>query len=181
MASPYWRLIDCRNRRTTIYQLDDHNNPNRRETAKVSSTGLPDAAKPAIVPTAANRFFWEGAARNRLLVLRCDACGHFSHPAPDRCPVCLSPDLAPTRMSGRGTIFSFTIIRRAFHPGFAADLPYVAALVELAEQAGLHLITNIVGGAAAGPRIGMEVAVEFEPYGDFARPVFRPVASEPAA
>jgi uncharacterized OB-fold protein len=86
-------------------------------------------------------------------------------------------DLTPTKMSGQGTIFSFTIVRRAFHPGFAADLPYVVALVALAEQAGLHLITNIVGGPAEGPRIGMDVAVEFEPYGDFARPVFRPVAS----
>jgi uncharacterized protein len=147
----------------------------------VSSTALPYAAKPAIVPTAANRFFWEGAARHRLLVQRCGACGHFSHPAPDRCPACLSPDLAPASMSGRGTIFSFTIIRRALHPGFAIDLPYAVALVELAEQAGLHLITNIVGCAADGPRIGMDVAVEFEPYGDFARPVFRPVASGYAA
>ncbi len=147
----------------------------------MSSAGLPESAKPAIVPTAANRFFWEGAARNRLLVQRCGACEHFSHPAPDRCPACLSPDLTPTAMSGRGTIFSFTIIRRAFHPGFAADIPYVVALVELAEQAGLHLVTNIVGGTAADLRIGMDVAVEFEPYGDFARPVFRPVASGHAA
>jgi uncharacterized OB-fold protein len=83
-------------------------------------------------------------------------------------------------MSGRGTIFSFTVIRRAFHPGFAADLPYVVALVELAEQAGLHLITSIVGDAAQ-LRIGTEVAVEFEPYGDFARPVFRPLARGSAA
>jgi uncharacterized OB-fold protein len=146
----------------------------------VSSTGLPYAAKPAIVPTAANRFFWEAAVRKTLLVQRCDACGHFSHPAPDRCPVCLSRDLSPAAMSGRGTIFSFTVIRRAFHPGFAADLPYVVALVELAEQAGLHLITSIVGNAAQ-LRIGAEVAVEFEPYGDFARPVFRPLARGSAA
>jgi uncharacterized OB-fold protein len=147
----------------------------------MNTTGLPDAAKPAIVPTAANRFFWQGAARNKLLVQRCGACGHLSHPAPVRCPVCLSPDLAPAEMSGRGTIFSFTIIRRAFHPGFAADLPYVVALVQLAEQPALHLITNIVGCATEQVRIGMEVAAEFEPYGDYARPVFRPVARGQAA
>jgi hypothetical protein len=52
--------------------------------------------------------------------------------------------------------------------------------VELAEQAGLHLITSIVGNAAQ-LRIGAEVAVEFEPYGDFARPVFRPLARGSAA
>jgi uncharacterized OB-fold protein len=151
------------------------------ETARVSSTSLPDAAKPAIVPTAANRFFWEGAARNSLLVQRCAACGHFSHPPPDRCPVCLSSNLAPAAMSGRATIFSFTVIRRAFHPGFAADLPYVVALVELAEQAGLHLVTNIVGCPPEDVRIGLDVAVTFEPYGDFARPVFKPFAAETPA
>ena len=83
-------------------------------------------------------------------------------------------------MSGRGTIFSFTIVRRAFHPGFAADLPYVVALVALAEQAGLHLVSNIVGDVAH-LRVGAEVTVAFEPYGAFARPVFRPIAQGVAA
>ena len=128
---------------------------------------------PEIIPTTANRFFWEGAASGLLLVLRCEACGELAHPPPERCGACGSPNLVPQALSGRGRIYSFTVIRRVFHPGFAGDVPYVVALVELAEQAELHLLTAIVDCPPERVRIGMDVSVAFERRGNHSRPVFR--------
>jgi uncharacterized OB-fold protein len=133
-------------------------------------------ARPAIVPNAVNRFFWEGAARGEFLVLQCGNCGFFAYPSPDRCPRCAARALAPKRMSGQGSLYSFTIVRRAFHPGFAAEVPYVVALVELPEQAGLKILSRLVGAAPEALRIGLAVEAVFVPEGDFGLVLFQPVS-----
>ena len=75
-------------------------------------------------------------------------------------------------MSGRGTVFTFTINRHAYNP--AVPVPYVIAIVELEEQAGLRFITNIVGCDPEAVSIGLPVQVDFEPAGAAAwAPVFR--------
>jgi hypothetical protein len=76
-------------------------------------------------------------------------------------------------VSGRGTVFTFTVNRHAYNP--AVPVPYVIAIVELEEQAGLRFITNIVGCDPEAVRIGLPVQVDFEPAGEAAwAPVFRP-------
>ncbi len=137
-------------------------------------------AKPRIVPNLANRFFWEAAGRGELAVLRCEACGWHAHPSPDRCPRCGARALLPARLSGRGTVYSFTIVRRAFHPGFADDLPYVLALIELPEQAGLKLVSRVVNMAPEAVTIGLKVEAVFVPAGEFGLALFQPVAHEVA-
>jgi len=135
-------------------------------------------ARPGIVPNAANRFFWEGAARGELLVLRCQECGFLAHPSPDRCPRCAARALVAARMSGGGTVYSFTIVRRAFHPGFAAEIPYVVALVELPEQAGLKILSRVVNAAPEAVRIGLPVEPVIVPEGAYGLVLFQPVAAE---
>ena len=75
-------------------------------------------------------------------------------------------------MSGRATVHTFTVNRQPWYPGF--DPPYVIAIVELPEQEGLRLTTNIVGCEPADVHIGMDVQVTFVPYEDVWIPLFEP-------
>lgn len=122
-----------------------------------------------------NTPFWTGGEHGELRFLRCQACGYWLHPPGPRCPECLSKDLVPEPTSGRATVHTFTINHQAWMPG--PDLPYVIAIVELPEQDGLRLTTNIVDAAPDAVEIGMPVEVIFEHHDDVWIPLFRPTAS----
>jgi uncharacterized OB-fold protein len=125
------------------------------------------------VPDDVTRFYWDGAREGSLLVLRCTACRHYLHPPDVACPRCLSESLQPTAVSGRGVVYAFTTARQAFDAAFSDDVPYVLALVELDEQPGLRLLTNIVGASSETVTAGAPVEVTFERRGDWALPQFR--------
>jgi uncharacterized protein len=82
--------------------------------------------------------------------------------------------LVPTDVSGRGTIYTFTVVRQAFDPAFAGDIPYVVALVELQEAPGLRMLTTITGIEPQEVRVGMQVTVAFEGRDGAVIPVFQP-------
>ncbi|MGH7819729.1 MAG: Zn-ribbon domain-containing OB-fold protein, partial [Candidatus Binatia bacterium] len=124
--------------------------------------------------TPATEFFWRAGASGRLLVLRCDDCATYLHPPAPVCPRCLSRRLAPHPVSGRGRVYSCTVNFQPWRPEL--ETPYVIAIVELEEQAGLRLLTNVVGCPVEEVRIGMEVEVTFAAHGDVYLPLFRPVA-----
>ena len=133
--------------------------------------------KPAfrILPevTPENEHFWRGGARNELRFLRCRPCGEWIHPPTPVCPRCLGRDVAPEATSGRARVLTFTVNHQPWIPGFPP--PYVIAIVELPEQAGLRLTTNLVGVRPEDVRIDMEVRVVFEQHGDVYLPLFEPV------
>ena len=103
--------------------------------------------------------FWAGLRSHELRILRCVECRTFVHPPQASCPKCLSLDLDAEVVSGRGSVYSFTVVNREFAPGIKP--PYVAALVDLVEQDGLRLVTNLVNVTIADVRIGMPVRVVF--------------------
>ena len=119
-----------------------------------------------------NRVFWTGGRDGEVRIVRCNDCGYYIHPPSPRCPQCLSDDVAPHAVSGRGSVYTFTVNQRAWSPGL--EVPYVIAIVALDEQADLRLMTNIVGCAADEVAIGMPVQVEFRVQGEAYVPVFRP-------
>ncbi len=123
-----------------------------------------------------NRHFWQGGREGRLVLLRCQSCGYFLHPPTPVCPRDRSKNLAPEAVSGRATVASFTVNHHPWVPG--VDLPYVVAIVELPEQAGLRLTTNVVRCDPESVTIGMEVTVVFEHHrdanGDVWLPLFAP-------
>ena len=82
-------------------------------------------------------------------------------------------------MSGRGTVFTYTVNYHPFNP--AVPPPYVIAIVELVEQVGLRFTTNIVDCPVDDVYIGMAVEVTFEQAGDAWVPVFRPAPEGPTA
>ncbi|GBD12944.1 hypothetical protein HRbin24_00965 [bacterium HR24] len=117
--------------------------------------------KPLPQPTETSRPFWEGARRGELRLQRCRSCGEYVFYPRSLCPHCLSPELGWTTASGRGHVYTYTVVRRPAHPGFRDEVPYVLAIVELEE--GPRLTTNIVGVAPEEVRIGMPVEAVFEP------------------
>lgn len=107
-----------------------------------------------------NRPFWTSGSTGALQFLCCNLCGYFIHPPAPMCPRDLRKDIAPRAVSGRATVATFTINHQPWMPG--PELPYVVAIVELDEQPGLRLTTNIVHCAPEEVHIGMQVQVVFE-------------------
>lgn len=107
-----------------------------------------------------------------LQVARCEACDRWVHPATDACTEC-GRTLSWEPVSGRGTVFTFTVNHQPFNP--EVPVPYVIALVQLDEQADLRIPTNIVDCDPADVVIGLPVAVRFEQQDDVYFPLFAPV------
>ena len=122
-----------------------------------------------------NGAFWSGGRDGELLIIRCTSCGYWIHPPTPRCPQCLSDSVEPQAVSGRGTVYSYTINRQAWVPGL--EVPFVIAMVELDEQPGLRLMTNIVDCPTDEVEIGMPVEVTFVERGEAFIPVFHKVAA----
>ena len=55
--------------------------------------------------------FWDGCAAGRLVLPRCDDCGELIWYPRRFCPFCGSLAVDRHRVSGRGTVYSFTVIR----------------------------------------------------------------------
>ena len=130
--------------------------------------------KPFLPPNETTRFFWDAAREHRLVIQRCDGCAFYIHWPEVCCPRCGSERLSASEVSGRGTVYTFTIVQHVFHPGFAADVPYSLALIELEEQPGLRVVANIVDCPNDAVRIGMPVEVTFEDREGYSLPQFRP-------
>jgi uncharacterized OB-fold protein len=119
------------------------------------------------------QFFWDGCKARKLMILRCQACGHFVHYPRPVCNKCLSTDLAPEEVSGRASVYGYTVTLQAFHPYYADKLPYTLAVVELEEQPGLRLTTNLVDVAEAELTTGLPVKVAWrEVAPDLILPMF---------
>jgi uncharacterized protein len=95
------------------------------------------------IENADSKPYWEGARQGRLLFQRCNNCGHLQFPPRHLCVKCWSDSLGWIESSGRGTVESFTIVHRAPTPDLREKVPYVVAVVLLAE--GPRMVTNIVG------------------------------------
>jgi hypothetical protein len=139
-----------------------------------SSAEVPFRVLPQL--TEQNRDFWTAGARGELRLWRCGACGFYVHPWQPICPRCRSKDLATEAVSGRATLATYTINHQPWMPG--PKLPYVVAIVEIAEQPSVRLMTNLVSCPHDAIRIGMPLRVVFEhhsdPEGDVYIPLFEP-------
>ncbi|NSC22299.1 Zn-ribbon domain-containing OB-fold protein [Streptomyces albus subsp. chlorinus] len=126
--------------------------------------------------------YWRAAAEGRLLVRRCRAegCGAAHHYPREFCPHCWSEDVVWEEASGHATLYTWSVVHRNDLPPFGERVPYVAAVVELAE--GPRMMTEIVECDPGALRVGRKLRVAFRTVGDgadggegIAVPVFRPV------
>lgn len=122
-----------------------------------------------------NRDFWTGGEQGELRILCCNDCGGFIHPPRPVCRHCLSDNVAPKAMSGRGVVDTFTINHQKWHPKM--EVPFVIARVALEDAPGVYLTTNIVGCEVDQVDIGDRVAVTFEQQEDIFLPLFTKIES----
>jgi len=108
------------------------------------------------------RPFWDACRRHELVIQRCSTCGSPRHPPSPVCWRCRSFEHGWTRVSGRGSVFSFAVVHRAFMTELADHVPYTVVVVELDDAPGVRLVSNLVGASTDEARIGLPVEVFFE-------------------
>ncbi len=118
---------------------------------------------------------YRGLLARRLLVNRCDACGHWIYPHRPMCPECLSSDVTPTEVSGEGFVFMFTLIHQERDPSEAhLAEPVVVAAVELAEQRGLRYLAQVVHSPVDAIAHDMPVRLVWAERDGYPAPAFEP-------
>jgi uncharacterized OB-fold protein len=110
-----------------------------------------------------NAPYWDSLKAHEMRLQRC-ANGHVRFPVNPVCPQCLSSEFTWEPVSGRGQVFSFTVVHQVYDPGFRDSVPYNVAVVELAE--GPRMVTNLTGIANEQIRVGMPVRVAYDDVTD---------------
>ncbi len=129
--------------------------------------------RPLPTPDAATGPYWAAAQEGRLVMPRCNDCGKYHFYPHPLCPHCNSAKLEWVEVSGRGKLYSYTVVHRAPSKAFADEVPYVVAVVELAE--GPRLMSNLKGCAPEQAKIGMPLRVAFRKLSESVTlPVFEP-------
>jgi hypothetical protein len=131
--------------------------------------------RPLPTHTPETKPFWDAANTGRFIVQQCRACQEFQFPYRGFCCHCWSFEL-DEREATKGTVFTHSTIYRNDTAGFAPDVPYVAAMVQLDDEGGgLIVQTNIVGCDPDSVHIGMPVEVTFQATVDDQQiPMFTP-------
>ena len=129
----------------------------------------------------ATRAFWAGAARGELVIPRCDACAAFNWYPREQCRSCGRGSFTWTPVSGRGRLFSWSVVRHAFLPQFRDKVPYVPGLVAIEEDPRVRLVTELVDCEPSELWFEMPVEVVFRELsfagvdGRVTAPLFAPV------
>ncbi len=120
-----------------------------------------------------NKPYWEYCRRHELRMQKCTECGHIRFPVSILCPRCHALESEWVKLSGKGTVYSFTVYRVAYHPAFKDDIPYVLAIIQLAE--GPRMESNVTGCRPEEVRIEMPVEVTFDDVTEeISLPKFKP-------
>ena len=125
---------------------------------KIAFLGSP-ATNPETKP------FWDGCAAGKLLVPKCTACGKSHWYPRGLCPYCFSDKLEWVSASGKGKIYTLSVMERA-------EVPYAIAYVTLAE--GPSMMTNIVDCDPDRLAVGDPVQLLFATRAATPVPVFKP-------
>ena len=106
-------------------------------------TSQNQAVRPAPIVDEPSKPFFDAAADAVLLLQRCDMCRAYLWPLREICTECLSTDLSWAPSTGKGSVHSFVIMHRLFHPAFQEDVPYNLTVVQLDEG---PRVTSIIRG-----------------------------------
>jgi len=121
--------------------------------------------------------YWAAAREGRLVVQECQRCHALRHPPLPRCPRCHDSRPGSREVTGEGTVYSYTVVRHPTHFAFAGKIPYVLAIVELAE--GPRLVTALAGPDPGAVRVGLPVRAVFREIADgVTLPYFEPATTE---
>jgi uncharacterized protein len=125
-------------------------------------------------PDNASRHYWQRAADGQLVLQRCTTCDAFQFYPRALCVACAG-DTEWVDASGRGTLYTFTVIRQNRSEAFAPLSPYVVGIVELDE--GVRMMSNIVDCAIEEVAVGMALEVLLlQAADDVGLPFWRPAS-----
>jgi uncharacterized OB-fold protein len=134
---------------------------------------MPDWNKPLPTVSGETKPFWDACRRGQLLIQKCDKCDEYQYYPRGICANCWSEDIKWVTSSGKGTVWTYTVTYQNRTPGFAEEVPYVLALVELEE--GVRMFTNIIECPPREVAIGMPVEVTFrQANNQISVPYFKP-------
>jgi uncharacterized OB-fold protein len=128
-------------------------------TDRSTTDERPPKPRPAPVADPDSSEYWSAAHEGRLVLQRCESCDSYQLYPRDHCISCRGP-VKWVEATGRGSVYSFTVIRQNHSRPFRDMIPYVVALVDLEE--GPRVMTNIVGCEPENVAIGMPVRATFE-------------------
>ncbi len=127
------------------------------------------------LPDELTQGFWDGCRDHELRLLCCEDCATYIHQPAAMCHACNSTRLRWKPGTGEGEVYSWVVVHHAPAAGFQDETPYVVAWIELFEQPGLRILSNLVGCPPAQLQAGMRVRVEFRDVTDeVTLPLFRP-------
>ena len=116
--------------------------------------------KPLPQPTTISAPYWEGLKHHEVHIQQCEDHGHWLFFPRTHCPTCGSRRLAWRRVSGEGTLYTYTVARVPTLPEFSDEMPQLLAVVELDE--GVHINTTLVGVDLSALTVGMRVRPVFD-------------------
>lgn len=116
--------------------------------------------------------YFDHVADGRLAVPECGDCGETHFPPRVVCPYCLSSSVELRESTGRGTVYSFTVVHLDHHPTWGDEAPYVNALVSLDD--GPTVFGNLVACDPAAVAVGDPVRATFESVDGLPLPMFAP-------
>ncbi len=126
---------------------------------------------------------WQAAARGAFALPRCGDCGTFDWYPKGECRQCLGHEIAWAPLSGRATLFSWAVVKRALHKPLAPIAPYVSAIVVIDEDRLTRFVTRLIDCEPAALYIGMPVEVRFADLGypavetGIVAPLFTPITT----
>jgi len=123
------------------------------------------------------REFWEGTKQREFRYQQCKQCDEVVFYPRRHCPGCTGGELIWKVSSGKGTVYTYSVVRQSYHPFFRNRVPYAVAWIDLEE--GPRILSNVVGGAdpLSDVSIGMAVQVEWEEHESLNIPLFKPLVS----
>jgi len=135
---------------------------------------IPKKPLPVVNPWA--KPFWEACREKRLAIQKCKECGkHVFYPR-IACPHCFSDRLDWVEASGKGTVYTYSVVVSNAPSAFIKDMPYVIAVIRLEE--GVQMLSNVVECKPEDVRCDMPVEVTFEKLDEqFTLPKFRPIST----
>jgi uncharacterized OB-fold protein len=104
--------------------------------------------------------FYGWCAKGELRFQRCSSCAAWRHVPREMCAACGSFSWSWARSSGRGRVFTWTVVERPMHPAFHADVPYAVAVIEMDE--GVRLASTVVDCPPSALAMDMLVEVTFD-------------------
>ena len=118
--------------------------------------------------------FWQAAREGKLMIQQCTSCRRNIFYPRLSCPFCFSEKLGWVESSGKGKVYTYSVVQNNAPSAFMQDMPFVIAIVRLDE--GVQMMTNIVGCDPAQVHCEMPVTIVFEKLNDeIMLPKFKPV------